>query len=58
MRWNDHQLVADERGGPEGVLMVDETGFVNKGHDAVGVGQEYCGTLGWVCPRGQAVVPA
>jgi SRSO17 transposase len=33
MRWNDHQLVADELGDPEGVLMFDETGFVKKGQD-------------------------
>ena len=31
MRWNYHQLVADELGDPEGVLMFDETGFVKKG---------------------------
>lgn len=31
MRWNYHQLVADEMGAPDGVLMFDETGFVKKG---------------------------
>ncbi len=48
MRWNDHQLVADELGDPEGVLMFDETGFVKKGTDAVGVARQYGGTLGKV----------
>jgi SRSO17 transposase len=48
MRWHDHQLVADELGDPEGVLMFDETGFVKKGQDAVGVARQYGGTLGKV----------
>ena len=46
--WNSHQLVADEMGEPDGVLMCDETGLVNKGQDAVGVARQYCGTLGKV----------
>jgi SRSO17 transposase len=48
MRWNYHQLVADAMGDPEGVLMFDETGFVKKGHDSVGVARQYGGTLGKV----------
>src|SRR6201981_2154743 len=48
MQWNSHQLVADELGEPDGVLMFDETGFVKKGKDAVGVARQYCGTLGKV----------
>src|ERR671932_385243 len=48
MLWNYHQLVADELGDPEGVLMFDETGFVKKGTDSVGVARQYCGPLGKV----------
>src|SRR6266571_7991148 len=48
MRWNYHQLVAEELGEPDGVLMFDETGFVKKGKDSVGVARQYCSTLGKV----------
>jgi SRSO17 transposase len=48
MRWNYHQLVADAMGEPDGVLMFDETGFVKKGQDSVGVARQYCGRLGKV----------
>ena len=48
MRWNYHQLVAEEMGEPDGLLMFDETGFVKKGTASVGVARQYCGTLGKV----------
>jgi hypothetical protein len=32
--------VADEMGDPEGVLMFDETAFVKKGIDSVGVARQ------------------
>src|SRR5262247_570538 len=48
MLWNYHQLVAAEMGAPEGVLMFDETGFVKKGQDSVGVARQYCGPMGKV----------
>jgi SRSO17 transposase len=43
-----HQVVADEMGEPDGVLMVDESGFRKKGQDSVGVARQYCGALGKV----------
>jgi SRSO17 transposase len=43
-----HHLVQDEMGDPDGVLIVDETGFAKKGQDSVGVARQYCGTLGKV----------
>jgi SRSO17 transposase len=46
MRWTYHQLVADELGEPDGVLMFDASGFVKKGKDSAGVARQYCGTLG------------
>jgi SRSO17 transposase len=46
MVWNYPQLVADDLGAPEGVLMFDETGFVKKGQESVGVARQYCDTLG------------
>src|SRR5215475_14104507 len=48
MRWTYHQLVAEEMGEPDGVLLFDETGFVKKGQASVGVARQYCGTLGKV----------
>jgi SRSO17 transposase len=48
MVWNYPQLVAEAMGDPAGVLRFDETGFVKKGGDSVGVARQYCGTLGKV----------
>jgi len=40
--------VATELGGPDGVLVVDETGFLKKGAHSVGVRRQYSGTAGKV----------
>jgi SRSO17 transposase len=48
MRWTYPQLVAEELGEPDGVLMFDASGFVKKGNDSAGVARQYCGTLGKV----------
>jgi SRSO17 transposase len=43
-----HGLLQDEMGEPDGVLIIDETGFVKKGTDSVGVARQYCGPVGKV----------
>lgn len=55
VHWDDGKLiskhrnmVADDLGEPNGVVIFDESGFVKKGDDSVGVGKQYCGTLGKV----------
>ena len=40
------EYVIDALGDPEGVLVVDETGFVKKGTESVGVARQYSGTAG------------
>jgi SRSO17 transposase len=43
-----HRVLQDEMGEPDGVLILDETGFAKKGQDSVGVARQYCGALGKV----------
>lgn len=38
--------VIEHLGDPEAVLVVDETGFLKKGTNSVGVQRQYCGTAG------------
>ena len=38
--------VSDALGDPDGVLVVDETGFLKKGTHSVGVARQYSGTAG------------
>jgi SRSO17 transposase len=48
MRQTYHGMVADEMGEPQGMIIFDESGFVKKGEDSVGVARQYCGTIGKV----------
>ena len=52
-RWDADQLrdevrayVVEALGDPDGVLIVDETGFVKKGEHSAGVARQYSGTAG------------
>lgn len=39
-------FIIDEFGHPEGIAVVDETGFLKKGHRSAGVKRQYSGTAG------------
>ena len=41
-------MVSNDMGDQDGVLIFDETSFVKKGEDSVGVAKQYCGTIGKV----------
>lgn len=43
-----HSLVVENLGSPDGALVFDETGFVKKGNNSVGVARQYCGSVGKV----------
>ncbi len=52
-RWNADDVrddlqhyVAEHLGAPEGVLIIDETGFLKKGNKSAGVSRQYSGTAG------------
>lgn len=45
---NYHTLLRQDMADPEGVLMFDESAFVKKGEDSVGVARQYCGSIGKV----------
>jgi SRSO17 transposase len=53
--WDDAKMlykyrshVNDDLGSPDGALIFDESSFVKKGQDSIGVGRQYCGTIGKV----------
>ena len=53
--WNEariisryHDMVVEDLGDTEGVLIFDESGFVKKGGDSAGVARQYCGNIGKV----------
>jgi SRSO17 transposase len=41
-------MVNDDLGSPNGALIFDESGFLKKGNDSIGVSRQYCGTIGKV----------
>ena len=43
-----HRLVKDDLSSDDGALIFDESGFVKKGRDSIGVAKQYCGTIGKV----------
>ena len=53
--WNDkkilhkyHSMINEDLGDPNGIVIFDETGFIKKGDDSVGVSKQYCGSIGKV----------
>ncbi len=53
--WDDNNMIAkyrnlvnDDLGSPNGALIFDESGFIKKGQDSIGVARQYCGTVGKV----------
>ena len=53
--WADEKMITkyrsfvnDDFGAPDGALIFDESGFVKKGQDSIGVAKQYCGTIGKV----------
>jgi len=43
-----HNMINEDMGDPNGVLIFDESGFAKKGSDSAGVAKQYCGNLGKV----------
>lgn len=41
-----HELVREDMGSKDGILILDETSFAKKGDDSIGVARQYCGSLG------------
>jgi SRSO17 transposase len=53
--WDDDKMIAkyrsfvnDDLGHPDGALIFDESSFVKKGQDSIGVARQYCGAIGKV----------
>ena len=54
-QWDDanilskyRSLVNDDLGSPDGAVIFDESGFLKKGQESIGVARQYCGTAGKV----------
>lgn len=53
--WDDNKILSkyrsmvnDDMGDPNGVLIIDESGFPKKGNESAGVERQYCGGIGKV----------
>ena len=53
--WDDNKMIAkyrnlvnDDLGSTNGALIFDESGFIKKGQDSIGVARQYCGAAGKV----------
>ena len=54
-QWDDENILSkyrncvnDDLGNSNGALILDESGFLKKGQDSIGVARQYCGTVGKV----------
>jgi SRSO17 transposase len=54
-QWDDENILSkyrncvnDDLGNSNGALIFDESGFLKKGQDSIGVARQYCGTVGKV----------
>jgi len=54
-QWDDEKIICkyrshvyDDLGSPDAAIIFDESGFLKKGQDSVGVARQYCGSAGKV----------
>jgi SRSO17 transposase len=54
-QWDDNKIISkyrnhvyDDLGSPDAAIIFDESGFLKKGQDSIGVARQYCGAAGKV----------